>query len=217
MKFRTTAALAALCAPMIAAGAASAQGVTWNYGVDVTSNYITEGVSQTDGGVAIQPWIEASVGNFYFGTWMSNVDINMSGGANDDSWETDVFAGYRNDISDRLSYDVGYVRYIYNRAGSSYGELTGSLNFAATDNLDLTAYVAYDPTSKNWHYRGDVEVAVATNLSVGAHYGHSDGYDHDYWGVGSTYAFNDAMAVNVSYNGSDTKDAGWAAMMSLAF
>lgn len=215
MSLRTTAAIAALCAPMIAAGGASAQGITWSYGVDVTSNYISEGVSQTNGKAAVQPWVEAAIGDFYFGTWMSNVDF---GAGTSDSWEADFYAGYSADLGAGLTYDIGYVRYFYNKTGNAYGELTNTLSFAASDRVDLTGFVAYDPDSRNWQYRGELAYALNDALSFDGHYGHSDLEDHNYWRVGGTYALNDSVAFDVSYNGSDkNKDEGWVAMVNFAF
>ncbi|MGR3714013.1 MAG: TorF family putative porin [Shimia sp.] len=214
MKLRTSAAIAALVAPMIAAGGASAQGFTWNYGVDFTTNYISDGVSQSDGSAAIQPWVEAAFGNFYVGTWMSNVDFGVG---DENVWETDLYFGYRNSINDALSYDVGYTRYFYDATGNDMGEIIGQLTYSPVSTLDLTARVAYDHENENWNYRGEVGFAVTDAIALDAAYGHSDFYDHKYWAVGGSYAISDATAARISYNGSDTEDEGWAAMLSFAF
>ncbi|TCK98948.1 uncharacterized protein (TIGR02001 family) [Shimia isoporae] len=214
MTLRKTAAIAALCAPMIAAGGAHAQGITWNYGVDFTSNYILDGVSQSDGRAAVQPWVEAEIGKFYVGTWMSNVDF---GAGDNNKWETDLYFGYRTELGSSFFYDVSYAHYFYDRTGSDYGEIKNELTYSASDRVDLTAYVAYDPENKNWNYRGEIGFAVNDAISLDAHYGHSDFYDHKYWRVGGTYAFNDMAMLNISYNGSETKDEGWAATVGFAF
>lgn len=214
MALRSSARLLLVCAPLALGTAASAEGLTWSYGVDFTSNYISNGVSETDGGPAIQPWVEASIGNFYFGTWMSNVDF---GAGDNNSWETDLFLGYRDAISDQLSYDLGYARYFYDASGDDGGEIIGNLTYSPVSNLDLTARVAYNPDSENWNYSAAANYGITDVLSVAGQYGHSEFWDHDYWVVGGSYAFSNTMAANVAYHGSGTKDEGLVATLSFAF
>ncbi|TCK98949.1 uncharacterized protein (TIGR02001 family) [Shimia isoporae] len=218
MKLKATAAVAAFCAPIIAASSASAQEITWYYGVDFVSDYISSGVTNSDGKAAIQPWVEAEIGNFYFGTWMSNVDF---GAGDDNSWETDLYFGYRNSINDQWSYDIGYARYLYDgNLGNCCGEIVGQVFFSPTSALDLTGYVAYDPEFEFFNYRAEVGYAINDNISLEGQYGHSESLDHDYWLVGGSYAFNDFAAANVTYHGTANSvfdDAGWVATVSFAF
>lgn len=216
MTHSSSLAIGALCVTL-SAGAVSAQNITWSYGVDFTSDYISSGVTNSDGKAAIQPWVEAEVGNFYFGTWMSNVDF---GGATSDSWETDLYAGYRNAISDQLSYDIGYARYFYDSTGNDSGEIIGQLTFSPSAKFDLTGYAAYDPSNELWNYRAEADFGVNDRVSLHGQYGHSEFWGHDYWLVGGSYAFNDFAAANVTYHGTDNDvlgDAGWVATLSFVF
>ncbi|SFL10573.1 TorF family putative porin [Shimia haliotis] len=216
MKLPSTVAAAAFCAPLMVAGTASAQGITWYYGVDFVSDYISSGVTNSNGSAAIQPWVEAEVGNFYFGTWMSNVDLGTT-----DDWETDLYFGYRNSINDQWSYDVGYARYLYNgELGNDSGEIVGQLTFTPSTAVDLTGYAAYDPENELWNYRAELGYALNDKISFEGQYGHSESYGHDYWLIGGSYAFTDFAAANVTYHGTDNDvlgDAGWVATVSFAF
>lgn len=214
MALHSSARMLFFCAPIALASAASAQELTWSYGVDLTSNYISNGVSQTDGKAAVQPWVEAQIGNFYFGTWMSNVDF---GAGDRDTWETDLYAGYRNAINDQWSYDLGYARYFYDATGNDSGEIIGQLTYSPVSNLDLTGYVAYDPDSEFFNYRMEAGYGITDVVSVNGEYGHSEYWDHDYWSVGATYAFTNQVAANVSYFGKDGKDEGLVATVNFAF
>lgn len=94
---------------------ASAQ-VSFSYGATLTSNYISRGFTQSNNGVAFQPWVEADFNGFYLGLWGSNV----AGWG--DTVEIDVYGGYRWSVGN-TSVDIGYARYFYISSGDAGGEL----------------------------------------------------------------------------------------------
>jgi uncharacterized protein (TIGR02001 family) len=59
----------------LAASTAGAQEFALNYGVAVTSNYISDGVTQSNDNPALQGYVEGSYGLFYGGVWASTVDF----------------------------------------------------------------------------------------------------------------------------------------------
>ncbi|MBW8327754.1 MAG: TorF family putative porin [Thiobacillus sp.] len=82
--------------------------------ITLTSDYVFRGVSQTQGGPAIQGGFDyAHASGFYVGTWASNVAWVKEGGFKDDSsMEIDLYGGYRGTAGD-FGYDVGVIGYFY--------------------------------------------------------------------------------------------------------
>lgn len=221
MKLQATVAIAALCTPLIA-GTASAQDWSWSYGVDMTSDYIWAGQSQTDGDFAIQPWVTVENNGFYLSFWASNVDFG-----DDDNWELDLFAGYYGDINDNLSYDVGLARYAYDSSYYANSEVYGSMTYAFDNSIALTGYVAYDWENENSQYYVKAAYDITDKWNVSARYGQAESADTDYyWDAGVGYAFNEMVSADVRYHGTDgtdstsgnpIDDAGWVASVSFAF
>ena len=108
-----------------------AQELALSYGVDVTSNYISKGSTQTEDHPAVQPYVEAAYGLFYGGLWASNVKF---GGATD--MEYDVYAGitpsWRN-----VDFDMGFARYFYRDDNTNYGEAYIKTDWAVSDRVTL--------------------------------------------------------------------------------
>jgi uncharacterized protein (TIGR02001 family) len=76
--------------------------------VAATSNYLWRGLEQTDGAAAISGGIDySSESGFYAGTWASNASWG------DMKTELDLYFGFGGDISEDVSYDVGYIYYAY--------------------------------------------------------------------------------------------------------
>lgn len=103
----------AFAVPVFAQEAAPAgpHSVTGN--LNLASDYIFRGISQSLGKPAIQGGLDyAHSSGFYAGTWASNVgwvdDIAKRG----NSVEWDFFAGFKNELGP-VSYDLGVLRYTY--------------------------------------------------------------------------------------------------------
>lgn len=130
-----TVAMAASCGAY-AEEEKSPHSVTGN--VTFTTNYHVRGVSQTNFGPAVQGTMEyGHASGFYLGAFGSNVswygdgwepaapgtDSNIYGGtlntttgqanAISNSFEVDVYAGFRNKFLEDFSYDVGAIYYYY--------------------------------------------------------------------------------------------------------
>jgi len=134
----------------------------------ITTDYRFRGISQGDRSMAIQGGFDLEYeSGFYLGVWASNV--TFSGAA----IETDLYAGYGGNISDSLSYDVGYMYYAYPEDDASpdldYQELYASLSFS-----DATIGVAvsddyFAKTGTFWYLYADYGRDVAENLSLSFH------------------------------------------------
>ncbi|MBK0327395.1 hypothetical protein I5535_08815 [Rhodobacteraceae bacterium F11138] len=180
------------------------------FGVDVVSDYVSNGVSQTDGKAAIQPYVEATMRGFYAGLWASNVDFDDG-----DDWEIDVYLGYRRLFANDLFMDVGYARYFYDDSGDCCGEAKLTLGYPLGDQFGVTGYVAYNPVSDDFNRRVTLAYEPTPNLGFAGAYGYSDGYDHEYWNVGGSYSINDTWSVGLVYQGSGSGDEGLVLRLSL--
>jgi uncharacterized protein (TIGR02001 family) len=116
---------AALAASLsLCAAPALAQGLSFSGGMTVTSNYMSRGVTQSMDRPALQFWGEVENMGFYAGVWASSVRLGT------DRAEIDLYAGYRFSVG-AASFDVGYVRYLYDRSGDCCGEVYGTFEFEA--------------------------------------------------------------------------------------
>jgi uncharacterized protein (TIGR02001 family) len=103
--------------------------VSLGYGVDITSNYISKGSTQTEDGPAIQPYAEAAYGPFYTGVWGSNVTF---GGASD--IECDIYFGVTPSWGD-IDFDISFARYFYRDDNAIYGEAIIKTTWAASEHI----------------------------------------------------------------------------------
>lgn len=182
---------------MLVVGSADAQSLS--YGVALTSDYISRGTTQTQNGVALQPWIEYGNGSFYAGLWASNV---RWGGVSD--VEVDPYFGYRWTV-ENTSFDLGYSRYFYVDGGDQGGELyflvnhdlggTGASIFAGV-HANLDAGIALT----NGH--AGIEIPLVAGLSGSFRLGVAGA--NTYGDTGVTYSFNDNASVDLRLHGGGT-------------
>ncbi|MCP4984998.1 MAG: hypothetical protein GY928_02690 [Colwellia sp.] len=86
--------------------ASATEGLSAN--VAATSNYLWRGLEQTGGDAAISGGVDyAHNSGFYAGTWASNASWG------DMKTEVDLYLGFGGDITDNISYDVGYIYFTY--------------------------------------------------------------------------------------------------------
>jgi len=141
--------------------------------INLASNYIFRGVTQTDDQAAIQGGIDYQYrGGLYAGTWVSNVDGPQGRG-----YEQDWYIGY-SFKTEPVIWDVGYKLYTYPSLDDlNFGELyadikwsflTGGLAFttnaddgpnSVADSGDLYIYITGD-----WNVNG---------LGLGGTFGYS--------------------------------------------
>jgi uncharacterized protein (TIGR02001 family) len=209
MKVQLKAAVAALCLAA-AAGAtpALAQETDVAFNAAVVSDYVFRGVSQTLEEPAIQAGVDVTNGGVYVGAWASNVDFG-----DDTDAEIDIYGGYRAEAGG-FALDVGVIGYFY--AGEPDG---ADYNFAelkvaasrAIGPATIGAAVYYSPdfywVDETATY-AEVNAAfspidkVTVSGAVGKQWlDVSD--DYATWNVGATYAFTDALALDVRYHGTD--------------
>lgn len=179
-------------AALAVAGSASAEGKL-SYNVAATSDYVFRGVSQTDGGAALQAGLDYGNGIFYAGTWASNVDFA--------DYELDLYAGIKPTYKD-FSFDVGILTYQYNneidgttelKAAVSHPLYKGTIGAAFYQNIDFGQNFYYElngsyPITDKWSVSG----AVGEQSFPGAKYSTAN--------VGVTYAINSTLSLDARFS-----------------
>jgi len=135
-------------------------------GVDYVSEYVFRGTSFA--GASVQPYAEASIGNFTVGGWFSTAIGEDSDIAGD---EFDLYAGFSVPLEGSISLDLGATYYHFPQGGSFFeteGGNAGSYEVSASVGFGevplapaLTAY--YDFTFEAFTLEG----AVGHSFSVG--------------------------------------------------
>ncbi|MGB6230673.1 MAG: TorF family putative porin [Litorimonas sp.] len=198
----------------LAATPAAAQDVdvSWTLGVDAVSQYVFRGVSLADD--AIQPYVEASVGNFTVGAWASS-----GFGANSELYgdEIDLYVGYSVPLEGSLSLNLGGTYYHYPQGGGLFeteGGSAGSYEVSAALGFgevalapSLAAY--YDFTLEAFTLEGALGHSVGfgekNSFDMGLTVGHveADGGGDYQWGhasVGISRPINEIASVALSAN-----------------
>lgn len=108
----------------------------------VASDYLFDGISQTQNDPALQASLDWShESGFFLGTWASNVDFGAGDPAD---VEIDLYGGYARSSDSGWGWSVGFAHYTYTGAPSSYDytELTAGLTLPTATSLQ--AWVADD-------------------------------------------------------------------------
>ncbi len=117
----------------------------------VVSDYMFNGISQTDNGPALQVSLDYASDDFYVGTWASNVDFDES----DTEIEWDFYAGKYFQLSQSVGVDTGIAYYTYhgqdNKDGfsasddSAYAEAYAKTGYSSSLGVtELNLWYAWD-------------------------------------------------------------------------
>lgn len=192
------------------AGSASAE-VSAN--ATLTSDYVFRGISQSDGGPAIQGSFDFAQGNFYAGVWGSNVDF----GDGSASVELDAYVGVT-PTTGPVNWDLSVVGYFYPNADDpagnfDYFEGIAGASIDLSEQVTVGAKVAYTPeyfgeTGNGIYYELNGAFKVNDAFSLSAAYGQQDvddfGGSYDTWNLGGAYAVH-GFTIDLRYH--DTNDA----------
>ncbi|WP_158770394.1 TorF family putative porin [Paraglaciecola sp. L1A13] len=167
--------------------------------VDIVSNYVSKGVSQTEDNPAVQLSVDYGWDNgIYTGIWVSNVDYVPTGKPNDGAdFEVDYYLGYSFEPMEGFGLDISYVYYNYPGieasietdfdygeliVGASYGRWGAKIGYSNDQ-------VASDETG-TW-YQGTADFDLIAKLSLNVEVGHYDrsnfGNSYNWWGAGLSY------------------------------
>jgi uncharacterized protein (TIGR02001 family) len=209
---RSAAGLGAAVAALVMATAASAQnfGDMFDiaFGAAVTNDYISRGISQTNGDAAIQGYVELDYGKAYVGAWASNVNFGTP------DTEIDASVGFRPE-TDNAAFDLGYVQYIYaSNTSPSYGELYALAEYYATDSLTLGGNVYFAPDysqggASATYVEANVDYTLFGNVGASGGVGYQAFAsklglpDYTTWNAGVYWSWNDTVTVDLRYTDSN--------------
>ena len=187
------------------------------FGVAVTNDYISRGITQSNGDPAIQGYIEPSVeistlGTAYINVWSSNVDF----GAAYEGAEIDVAGGLRHEFGP-LSVDAGYVHYFYtpDRVSPDYGEIFAKAEYNFKDLFTIGTFVYFAPdfnqsgNNATW-VAGGIKVPLPHDFSIYGGVGYQffedpNAYEDFAWTAGISKTWK-AVTFDVRYWGTDLSD-----------
>jgi len=224
---RTILTLALSCAAIAAIPAQAADignaEVALSIGADYVTEYVFRGVSFSD--AAIQPYVEATIGDFTIGSW-ANTPVSEDSDIGLD--EIDLYASYAFELNDKVSGSVGGTYYHFpesdggflstnDGADGSY-EVNAGLALDTVISPSVTAY--YDLTLDAFTLEGGIGHGLATSerssLDLGLTAGLVDGEDFSYeyataaagWSFGLTD--DAALTVGVNYSLSSEDSLGFS-------
>jgi uncharacterized protein (TIGR02001 family) len=200
-------------------GVAHAEG-TWSGNIALTTDYEFRGITQTSGNPAVQGGFDYVNGQFYAGTWASNVSFS-------DGPELDVYAGFTPTLGP-VALNLGVIGYFYpgaqdDGAEFDYYEAKAAATITPAEGFSVTGSLYYSPdffgeTSDAFYSEIAAAYAFSDALSFSGAFGHqtiddvngpgagSDSGDYNTWNIGATYTTH-GFAIDARYVDTDI-DAG---------
>jgi uncharacterized protein (TIGR02001 family) len=179
-------------------------------GIAITSDYISDGLTQTDGKPAVQPWIEAQQGIFYTGIWLSNVELEP------DSLEIDLTMGIRPTIG-ALSLDINYTAYVYDETGNCCGQFNIEGTYKATDRLSLTGTLQIDPEGLSYQAIGGASYQLADAISVSGSFEQYIDEEFWDWNIGGTWNATKSTSLDLRYYDNQIRQESIVATLAWQF
>lgn len=204
MKSFKLAAFAATAALALGTAAQAQDKPEFSFNVGAASDYVFRGFSQTDSGPQVYGGADMSIGIFYAGTWLSNVDFGDS-----TDMEYDLYAGFKPTVGP-VSLDVGIVRYGYTNQSDGAdldfweGKVAGSIP-AGKGTVGAAVYYTpenFNQTGKAAYVELNGSMPVTDKLSVSGAVGHQSlegPLDYETWNLGVGYAINDVFGIDLRY------------------
>jgi uncharacterized protein (TIGR02001 family) len=220
-------------APVAPAVPASPHSFSANVGL--FSQYVFRGITYTDSRPAIQGGFDyAHSSGPYLGLWATNINSDFMNGNN---LETDIYGGYAHNITDDLSFNLGFLQFLYPDHKKFAGENINTLEV----NVALTykwVTLKYSRAVTDWFGinnnsmglgQGDSKGAdyreinfnyklPIKDINLTAHVGRQtvknyDVFDYTDWQVGlnKDFAIGSSTGWNTGFNYTKTnaKDAGY--------
>jgi len=188
-----------LCATVMAPTASFASDISVSTGVDYVSEYVFRGLAF--GGASVQPYAEASIGDFTVGGWFSTQIGEESALASD---EFDLYVGYSVPLDSSISLDLGATYYHFPQGGTFFstdGGNTGSYEVSASVGLGevplapaVTAY--YDFTFESFTLEGSVGHSFAIGESQSFDLGLTAGGNYSVNTSDNTLDFEEIITVD---------------------
>lgn len=182
---------------------AMAQEIEVTGNVAISTDYVWRGISQSDGDMAISGGFDVTAGNFYAGTWASNVDFND---ASDTNIEWDFYAGFGGGFGESPAWwDVGLIAYFYPDADDmdyDFVELYGGVGTDFESGFGISGYLYWDPDNQNVYVEGAASYSITDSFSVDGsvgNYSFDGGGDYTAFSVGATYSTSVGLDLDLRY------------------
>ena len=177
--------------------------------IALTTDYKFRGISQSDSAPSVQGGFDIAFDNgAYIGTWGAAVyfdcAIDTCGGLNG-GIELDYYAGFASDISDSVSFDIGYIYYDYPQDEGllgDYGEIYGSLSFGDFGIGMNYSDEYWGETGKFTYTYATYSMALSESVALDLLVGSGD-YDEAGYLDGATEHMNWSVALSTSAGGLD--------------
>lgn len=206
----------ALLALALVAAAAPVSATSLSSSFTLASDYLFDGVSQTQNDPALQASLDWSHDSgFFLGTWASNVDFAPGDPAN---VEIDFYGGYATEYDSGWGWTTGVYHYSYTGAPSSYDytEFSAGLTFPTTTTLQ--AWVTDDDAlgGEAWRVKAKHSFALPNDFSLDLEATRTeydgtllDDYTHGQIGVSREFgAFNAYLGYSDTNLADDSRVAG---------
>lgn len=209
MRHRQTCAAALAALGLFAAAPAFAESdVDVSFNVGIANDYVFRGVSQTDGDPQVFGGADVAWGDFYVGTWLSNVDY----GDGTDG-EYDFYAGFTPTLG-AVSFDFAVLFYGYVDApkGADYDyvelQATASVPLGpATFGVGVFhAPDSYGGVDHSTYVEANAAYSPRENISFSAAVGRQSfdgGGDYTTWNIGVGYKLTETLGLDVRYHDTD--------------
>lgn len=189
-----------------------AEPLSFSGGVTVTSNYVADGLSQTDNGPAIQPYLEIGKDGLYAGAWASNLNDEAGNRA-----ELDLSLGYRGKTGSSLEYDLGYTQHFYDMVHDNSSEMAMSVGTPISDVFSVTGEVSYDLVERTFGTSVTVEAALSDVWTAHASLGRTDPTASVNWAAGIAYSLSDQTKIDIAMQDTASTSPLFALSLNYAF
>ncbi len=183
LQAKTTAQIALALAATLAGSAAMAQAkapepdYTLAFNVGVVSDYRFRAISQTSFLPALQGGADFShKSGFYAGAWVSNIKwIQDYLGASDGTYEVDLYAGFKGEITSGFGFDVGFIAYQYP------GNTADRAGYANANTTEVYGALTYGPATLKYsqstgNFIGNLNSSGSAYLEVAATFDLGSGF-----------------------------------------
>lgn len=187
------------------------------YNVGAQSDYIFRGLSQTNQHISGFAGIDATYkGQFYVGTWTSNVDFSQLAADPSTKEEVDLYGGWRPSAAGfNFDFGVQYYGYVdqpkhatvdytevYAKVTRSFGPLTAGASFYYSGEYSYHAGSG-DYAELNASYTIDPKWTVSGAFGNAHFEKHTVDDSYNTWNLGVTYAVTPAVSLDLRYYDTD--------------
>jgi uncharacterized protein (TIGR02001 family) len=177
------------------------------FGAAVTTNYMSDGITQTDNGPAAQGYAELSSGIFYSGIWLSNVKLDA------DRLEADLYAGIRGEAGG-VELDLAYYRYLYDESGNCCGEWIGKADIPLGEKLTINTRIDVDPQAVTVQATGGATYEINDDWEFSAAVQKTYESRETDWNAGLTWSMTEEVSLDMRYYESTIDDARLVATLA---